>query len=828
MAESETEFLLSPYQVLDLTDEKGLLCGKILADLGADVVQVEPPGGSTARKIGPFYNDENHPEKSLFWWAYAANKRGIALDLGGAKGRSHLKDLVKDSHFLIESFPPGYMDGLGLGYSELAAINPSLIMVSITPFGKDGPYAHYKAPDIVGMAMGGFMYLTGYPDRPPLRVSFPQFYLHGGASGATGAMIAHAHRALTGEGQHVDVSCQQAVAKSLSNAPQTWDIEERVIKRMGPHRQSLLFKEGIVRVNWGCKDGYVTYLLQGGSSAWATRALLEWMDEEGMGDEFLDALPWEDLGFGESIEMDMETALAPIQRFFAVHTKKELTEGSVERRILMFPVSTPKDILNDAHLASRRYFKELAHLELNRSVTYPGVFIKALGQESVGLRKRAPLIGEHNDEIFKRKVTNVTGKPARWTKAGSGASRGRKPLDGLKVLDFSWVIAGPFTTKYLAEHGATVVRIESSKRPDPLRSVEPYRDGVWGINRSGFFANYNPNKYGISVDMRHPRARELALRMVSWAEVVTENFTPGTMERWGLGYEQLKETNPGVVMFSTSMMGRGGPTERQPGFGHVLTSLAGLTHITGWPDREPVNPFGPYTDFIGPKFAVPSILAALDYRNRTGNGVHLDMSQLESAIHFYSPFFLDYTVNGREQSRSGNRDPGATPHGVYSCKGQDRWIAIACFTDQEWQALRRVIDPAEQGWAYQEQFSSLGNRKSHEDELDRMLGQWTNEREAKELMIVLQSAKVPAGVVNDSRDLFEDPQLQLRNHFQFPEHPELGRYATDRSEFNLSKTPGDLDRPAPLLGQHTEYALKELFGLSQEEYQSYKNDGVLE
>ena len=192
------------------------------------------------------------------------------------------------------------MDGLGLGYSELAKINPSLIMVSITPFGQDGPYAHYKAPDIVGMAMGGFMYLTGYPDRPPLRVSFPQFYLHGGAAGAAGAMIAHAHRALSGEGQHVDVSCQQAIAKSLSNAPQTWDIEERVIKRMGSHRQSLLFKEGIVRVNWRCKDGYVTYLLQGGSSAWATRALLEWMDEEGMGDEFLDAPPMGRAGLREN------------------------------------------------------------------------------------------------------------------------------------------------------------------------------------------------------------------------------------------------------------------------------------------------------------------------------------------------------------------------------------------------------------------------------------------------------------------------------------------------------------------------------------------------
>ena len=220
MAQQQSGPFLSPYRVLDLTDERGILCGKILADLGADVVQVEPPGGSAARNIGPFYHDEVPPEKSLFWWAYAANKRGITLNLHTADGAELLKGLVKDAHFLIESFPPGYLEGLGLSYEELRAISPGLVMVSITPFGQDGPYAGYKAPDIVGMAMGGLMYLTGDPDRAPVRVGFPQFHLHGSAAAAAGAMIAHTHRALTGEGQHVDVSCQQAVAKTPDSRPQ--------------------------------------------------------------------------------------------------------------------------------------------------------------------------------------------------------------------------------------------------------------------------------------------------------------------------------------------------------------------------------------------------------------------------------------------------------------------------------------------------------------------------------------------------------------------------------------------------------------------------------
>ena len=392
------ELLLSPYRVLDLTDEGGLLCGKILADLGADVIQVEPPGGSRARNIGPYYKDDAHPEKSLFWWAYAVNKRGITLDLNTADGRELLKRLVKDAHFLIESFPPGYLDGLGLGYKDLASINPGLVMVSITPFGQDGPYAHYKAPDIVGMAMGGFMYLTGYRDRPPLRVSFPQAYLHGAAAGVVGAMLAHTDRAISGEGQHVDVSCQQAVARSLAHAPQSWDVEGVVIERMGVLRQTSA--DTVVRINWPCKDGHVNYMLQGGATAKSTRSLLDWMGEDGIEVEDLKGVSWEDMGYGQVRPEINEKATGPLERFFASHTREELTQGSVERRIFLFPVATPSDLLAHPQLEARNYFTELRHPELDASVTYPGAFVKELEGERVGIRRRPPLIGEHNREIY--------------------------------------------------------------------------------------------------------------------------------------------------------------------------------------------------------------------------------------------------------------------------------------------------------------------------------------------------------------------------------------------------------------------------------------------
>jgi benzylsuccinate CoA-transferase BbsF subunit len=403
----------------------------------------------------------------------------------------------------------------------------------------------------------------------------------------------------------------------------------------------------------------------------------------------------------------------------------------------------------------------------------------------------------------------------------------QKPLDGVNVLDFCWVAVGPMTTKYLGEYGATVVRVESAKRPGTLRSAAPFPDGVAGINRSAYFASYNANKMGITVDMRHPRARELMLRLAGWAHIVTENFTPGTMEGWGLGFDELRVVNPSLVMFSASMMGRGGPMERQPGFGPVLSSLVGLTNVTGWPDRTPVNPYGAYTDFIVPRFAVTAILAALDHSRRTGEGRHLDLSQLETSLHFLTPFLLDYTANGREQGRQGNHDPGAAPHGVYPCVGDDRWLALACSTEGQWQAFLAAAEP-EGGPLHAEAFATLLSRKANEDELDRTVAQWTAQHEQRPLMRMLQDAGVPAGAVNDPRDLFDDPQLQHRQHFRWLDHPEIGPYATDRSEFDLSLTPGSLDTPAPLLGQHTEHFLRNIIGLSGEEYRSLEADGVLE
>jgi crotonobetainyl-CoA:carnitine CoA-transferase CaiB-like acyl-CoA transferase len=390
--------LLSPYRVLDLTDECGILGGKILADLGADVIQIEPPGGSSARRVGPFYHDEPHPERSLFWWSYAANKRSITLNLISSDGRALLRRMVPSAHFLIESFPPGHMERLGLGYDALAAINPALIVVSVTPFGQDGPYAHYHASDLNGMGMAGFMYLTGDPDRPPARVGVPHFYLHGAAAGATGAMIAHTQRVLIGRGQHVDVSCQEAVARTLASAPQLFAIEKTVIRRQGSYRQT--GDTTFMRITWPCKDGFVNFQLSGGAGAGrSVNNLIQWMEEEGRGDPFLTGLDWTTLGYGIITKELLDRVVPPVERFLMSHTKAELFEGAVKRRILLFPVATTGDIMRNAQLQARGYFRQVPHPDLATTITYPGPFVQA-SAIPIELRRLAPKVGEHNAEIY--------------------------------------------------------------------------------------------------------------------------------------------------------------------------------------------------------------------------------------------------------------------------------------------------------------------------------------------------------------------------------------------------------------------------------------------
>ncbi|HEY94832.1 MAG TPA: CoA transferase [Dehalococcoidia bacterium] len=390
--------VLGPYRVLDLADEKGLLCGKILGDLGADVIKIEKPGGDEARRLGPFYHDDPDPEKSLFWFALNTSKKGITLDIEQPEGREIFKQLVKTADFVIETFPPGYLDDLGLGYTDLETINPGVILVSITPFGQTGPYKNWKTADIVAWAMGGDMAPWGDVDRPPLHFSHhSQAYLHAGADGAQGALTALYYRWLTSEGQQIDVSIQESVVQCLEHITGMWDIRQ-VVQKRGGGGGMMLSNHRTTQI-WPCKDGWVSWSHGGNSVLSPSFPLIKWMEEEGVTSEFLKNFDWERPDFPQISQEEMDQIEEPTARFFMERTKAELLEGAVKNRIMLYPVSTTPDLLESVQLKSRDFWQEIDHPELGITLTYPGAFA-ATSEAKPNLSRRAPHIGEHNREIY--------------------------------------------------------------------------------------------------------------------------------------------------------------------------------------------------------------------------------------------------------------------------------------------------------------------------------------------------------------------------------------------------------------------------------------------
>ena len=400
-------------------------------------------------------------------------------------------------------------------------------------------------------------------------------------------------------------------------------------------------------------------------------------------------------------------------------------------------------------------------------------------------------------------------------------------FSGLKILAYSWAVVGPLTMKFFADHGATVIRIETSQRPCTMRSSAPYKDNIPNLNRGGYFTYYNTNILSFAINMNHPKACGIARKLMAWCDIFMENYTPGVIEKWGLDYENLKKIKPDVIMLRQSGYGSWGPYKNLPAFGMVLVPIAGLPNFIGWPGKEPL-PVGvsAYTDCISPRFATAALIAALDYRNKTGKGQLLDLSQFETAISFILPGLLEYISGGKEPERIGNASPYAAPHGVYPCQGDDRWCTIAVSTDEEWTSLCREIGQPE--YTKDTRFNSLENRKKNEDELNRLIGEWTVDYAPEEVMTRLQAAGVPAGVVENTADAYNDPQLRKRNIYWPMHHAEMGDFTHLGQSFQLSKTPAKPYSPSPLLGEHTEQICTEMLGMSDEEFVSLMQEGVFE
>jgi crotonobetainyl-CoA:carnitine CoA-transferase CaiB-like acyl-CoA transferase len=814
--------MLSPYKVLDLSDERGHLCGQILGDLGADVVLVEPPSGSRSRHTGPFYRDQPHRDRSLGFWAFNRNKRSITLDLDREDDRDQLRKLASSADFLIESSSPGALAQLGLGYADLAALNSRLIYVSISAFGQDGPKANFAHSDLTLVAAGGTLLLQGDADRAPLRITVPQAFLHASADGAAAALIAHHERLRSGRGQHIDVSAQQSISVAAFSQPLVPSLRTSGTKRESGGSRAGKF---IARQVWPARDGYVVAVLWFGPAiGGATARLMHCAYEHGFCDEATRDTDWmtldSKLSTGEVGVEEFERLKGIVERFTSSLTKAELMKLALERALLLAPVNTIDEVVNSPHFNARGYWTPIAHPEVDAEVRYAGPFAK-FSETPLTYRRKPPELGAHNDEVMREWLTREPNTESRAAASESNAL----PLAGLKVLDLFWAMAGPATTRVLADYGATVVKLESTSRLDTCRTIGPYLESKFGIETSGLFMNLNAGKLGMTLDLGKEEGRRIFHDLVRWADVVTESFSPKAMRAWGLDYQALRKIKPEIIMVSSCLMGQTGPFSKFAGYGNLAAAISGFGNLCGWPDRPPAGPYGSYTDCVAPRFTISAILAALDYRRRTGRGQYIDISQAEASMTFLAPAILEFTANGRVQQPIGDRDRLRAPHGAYRCAGDDSWIAIACDSEEQWTALCALME--REDLARDVRFASADARLANQDELDAIISAWTRNFDGFELESKLQAQKIPAAKVASSVDMMADPQLLHREHIAEVEHPTFGKVPVERWPFKLSRTPGGPARTSPTLGGDNSYVLETLLGYSKDRIREVLNSGVL-
>ncbi len=810
---------LDGIRVLDLATPLAEATGRVLADLGAEVIKIEPPGGCAARFTPPFVADARpgDPDASLFWKAWGLGKKSVVVDLADAAGREEFRALVRTADVLVESFTPGTLEQWGLGYDSLRELNPTLVHVSVTPYGQTGPEASSPATDLTLAAAGGFLNCQGDRDRPPVPIGQPETSNSGAVQAAADAVMALYERDRSGLGQHLDTSMQAAVLWTLLYVT-GYAAFGRDAPGFGDDRATP--PESIrgltIPVFARTSDGFVAMtLVLGAPGARSFGRMMRWAADHGAIDPDLAAHDWASmfplLGAGTITPEDAQRAIDQLLAFFGTRTKLEIHEQAVVGRWLVAPAWDARDLYADRQLASRDYWVDVA------GIAHPGPFAK-LSLTPIVYRSAAPRLGEHQ---------HLTADIARPTSVSTtpAAPRRRAVFDGLKVADFSWVGAGPLISKDLANLGATVLRVESEKFIDPLRIIPPWKDMVPNHATGHCMANFNQSKLGLALDMASPGARDVAMRLVAWADVVIESFVPGTAAKYGLDYESLRAGRPDLVMLSSCMRGQTGPEREYTGFGMQGAALAGFVAVTGWADRLPAGPFAAYSDFIAPRYSLAALGAALYHRRRTGEGQYIDLSQIEAAIHFLEPMLLDHAVNGATAGLRGADADRACPHGAFRTAGIERYVALAAESAAQWHALR---DELLTGGDFDDaRYDSLEQRRVERETIEAAVARACADAEPFALAERLRRAGAPASVVLRASDLSQDPQLRHRQFFVELDHPRIGPCEYDGAVTHFSETPHRPTHAGPVIGQHTDVILREHLGYGDDEITELAASGTL-
>ena len=785
-----TPHALAGVRVVDMADEKGETCGRFLADLGADVIRVEPPGGARTRRLPPF-----HGTTSLAFAVRNANKRGVTLDLTAPAERERLLAMLASAHIWVETTQPGTLAALGLGPDDALARNPQLVITSITDFGQTGDYRDWEGNDAVHAAMSGILSRSGLAGRDPLPAPRGMAYETAAIQAAWATLLAYWNRLRTGRGDHVDFSVLEAAAQTMDPAYGSASVSRASALPLTRGRP----EAGLYPI-FRCADGHVRVVVLA-PRQW--RAMRAWLGEpEAFQDQRYDAIP---ARLEASAELhELYAAL------FADMTKDAAAAEGQARGVPVAPVLRVSEVLASGHFASRRAFVD-AEVAPGVHGRLPSGFVEIDGAR-VGFRHRAPEPGEHNDDLARAPGERPT-PPAARTRTATGAAP-RRPLAGLRVIDFGIIVIGNEIGRLLADLGADVIKIENRAFPDAARVG-------YGGKLSHSFVAGSRNKRSVGVNLRTPEGAALLKRLVAEADVVLENFKPGTLEKLGLGYESLRAVKPDIVMLSTNALGSTGPWSRWLGYGPIVRSVSGITSLWRYPDDEVGfgEPTTIYPDHYGARVCAATVLAALIRRRRTAAGAYLESAQAEMIVNQLADVFLAASLG------AGYGDPGA-PGGVYPCAGDDEWCVITVRDDEQWLALRRVLgDPA---WAAADSFGTVAQRVANAELLDRHLTEWTRTLAPRAVMERLQAAGVPAAMMMRPDDHEQDRHLRSRGVYREIHQPGLGVVRLENGPFRSRSIPPVRVSPAPQHGEHTREICATVLGLSQPEVEALFAAGVLE
>ena len=799
--------MLSKFRVLDLCDNRGDFAGFLLAQMGAEVIAVEPTGGQSSRHIGPYADGVESSETSIPHWAYNRGKKSVVVS-----DPTELETLAFSADVLIEC---GVFE---IDLNHLRELNPSLITVSLSPFGATGPKANWLGTDLTLSAAAGPMSLNGYKDRAPVRISAPQVWVNAASEAVCAVLIALTHQQSSGQGQHVDVSAQEAMmltaqgwlSPSLCNNPPA--------QRSGGGLE--LLGKVKFRFVYESSDGHVTItFLPGVLVGPFTNRLVAWINSQGGLDDGLGDVDWstllDDYELDEVSELCNRTA-ACIANVLKKYSKAELFSLARSEKFLLMPVITPLDVVGSDHYEERQFWDEVHVDQIDRTVKFPGRWMHS---SETGLKKLGPppKLGEHTALI----LSEEPGPPRENQKNDVS----KRPFEGLKILDFTWVYAGPFATRLFAYYGATVIRVESQTRPDQVRTSGLMRDmDNDGPENSHQWHSINADKLSLQLNLKVPETRQVVLDLVRECDVVINAFSPGVLERVGLASQDLLSVNPKLIIMSTTLFGHTGPLSPIPGFGNMGAAAGGYYELTGWADRLPAGPFHAYTDATSPRLTAAALMAALLQRKKTGKGQVLDFSQAEGGIHFLSEAVIDASINGTNQTRMGNADTRYAPHSAYACgpADSDQWIAIACENDSQWASLCELLKRPDLA------LLSVSERLNREIELNELISAWTKNQNPEFLQELLQTKLIPAHQVQNSPEVIRDPQLVHRDHFHQVPHEIYGHTWAEQYGFRLSKNDGTPRMAGPMWGEHNFEILTELLGYSSDQIAELAIAGVLE